>query len=43
MRQHNDNYIPGDYSILKQGTLRNLVNLESTIERMLIPENRVID
>ena len=35
--------MPGDYSILKQGTLRKLVNLKSTVQRMLIPDNRVID
>jgi hypothetical protein len=42
VQQHNVNYKPGDHSNLKQGTVRKLVNLEATTQRML-EATRVID
>ena len=42
INQHNTNYKPGDHYSLKQGTLRKLVNLESTIQLMMATD-RTID
>ncbi len=42
IQQHNVNFIPGDHSTLKQGTIRKLVNEEATTKKMLESE-RVLD
>ncbi len=42
INQLNTNYKPGDHSQLKQGTLRGLVNLESTT-KLMMDTDRTID